>query len=226
MAKKRKPAESNIKNVEQALGRTENFIEENQKPISIAIIALIVIVGGYWAYIKLYKEPRNAEAQQLVYHAQDYFDEDDYETALEGDGINPGFLEIIDEYGNTKIGNLSKYYAGISYLHIGEFDEALHYLKKFKTKNNELKAISSGAIGDAYLELDDKFEALKWYEKAVSIDHDITTPFYLLKKGILNEAIGNSDQALLDFTTIKEKYQDSAEAQQIDKYIIRVNLQN
>lgn len=105
MSKKENTAENNLENVEHALGRTERFIEENQKNITIIVLAIIIVVGGYWAYKKLYMEPRNAEAQQSIFHAQNYFSNDEFQTALDGDGMSPGFLELIDDYGNTRLGN-------------------------------------------------------------------------------------------------------------------------
>ncbi len=224
MSKKENTAETNLENVEHALGRSERFIEDNQKNITIFVLALIIAVGGYWAYKKLYMEPRNAEAQQSVFHAQNYFNNDQFQIALDGDGMAPGFLEVIDNYGNTQAGRLSKYYAGISYLHLGEFEMAIDYLKGFKTKNIELKAIANGAMGDANIELGNQEEALKLYSKAIDSKNELTSPFYLLKKGILLEEMGNKADALKAYQTIKDEYKDSAEARQIDKYITRASL--
>jgi tetratricopeptide (TPR) repeat protein len=224
MSKKESTAENNLENVEHALGRSERFIEDNQKNITIFVLALIIVVGGYWAYKKLYMEPRNAEAQQSVFHAQNYFNNDEFQIALDGDGMAPGFLEVIDNYGNTQAGKLSKYYAGISYLHLGEFEMALDYLNGFKTKNEELKAIANGAMGDAHLELDNQEEALRFYNKAIDSKNELAAPFYLLKKGILLEEMGNKVDALNAYQTIKDAYENSAEARQIDKYITRVSL--
>ncbi|TCO09284.1 tetratricopeptide repeat protein [Natronoflexus pectinivorans] len=224
MSKKENTSENKLENVEQALGRTERFIEENQKTLTIAVLALILIVGGYWAYIKLYSEPQEAEAQRQMFHAQIMFENEDYSAALEGDGINPGFLEIIDNFGRTKAGNLSRYYAGISYLHIGEYEEAIRYLRRFKTKNDKMNAVSLGAIGDAHAELGDINEAIRWYQRASQIENSITAPFFLLKKGLAYESIGDNVRALEAFRTIKEKYRESTEARQIDKYITRVSL--
>ncbi len=224
MSKKENTAENNLENVEHALGRSERFIEDNQKNITIFVLALIIVVGGYWAYKKLYMEPRNAEAQQSVFQAQNYFNNDQFQIALDGDGMAPGFLEVIDNYGNTQAGKLSKYYAGISYLHLGEFEMALDYLEGFSTNNEELKAIANGAMGDAHLELGNQEEALQFYSKAINAKNELASPFYLLKKGILLEEMGNKADALNAYQTIKDEYENSAEARQIDKYITRVSL--
>lgn len=217
-------AEQNLQSVETALGKTEMFIEENQKNITIFILALIILVGGYWAYKKLYMEPRNEEAQKAAFIAQNYFSDNEFQLAVDGDGMAPGFLKIIDSYGNTKTGKLSKYYVGVSYLHLGQYEDAITFLSGFKTKNPELKAIATGAIGDAHLELGNQDKALKQYDLAIAVNNDITTPFYLLKKGLVLESMGNKGEALKAYLIIKEQYGNSAEARQIDKYITRVSL--
>ncbi|HHU00662.1 tetratricopeptide repeat protein [Xiashengella succiniciproducens] len=217
-------AEQNLQQVETALGRSEQWIEDNQKSITIFVLAFIIAVGGYWGFKKLYVEPRNVDAQKAVFQAQNYFGNDDFQQALDGDGVTPGFLEIIDSYGNTKAGKLAKYYAGISYLNLGQYEEALGYLKSFKTKNPELKAVKEGAIGDCYLELGEKDQALKYYNSAIAVNDAVTTPFFLLKKGMLLEEMGNKTEALKAYTTIKEEYAESVEASQIEKYISRVSL--
>src|SRR5690606_41323011 len=95
-----------------------------------------------------------------------------------------------DSYGNTKAGKLAKYYAGISYLNLGQYEEALGYLKSFKTKNPELKAVKEGAIGDCYLELGEKDQALKYYNSAIAVNDAVTTPFFLLKKRSEERRVG------------------------------------
>jgi tetratricopeptide (TPR) repeat protein len=224
MSKNQIKKDDTLENVEVALGKTEQFIENNQKLLTIIVLALVVVVGGYYAYQKLYLQPLDKEAQKEVFSAQLFFERDEYKMALEGDGLHPGFLDIIDQFGQTNVGKLSRYYAGVSYLHLGEFENAIEYLKKFKTDSPELAAVSAGAIGDCYLELGNKEESLDWYEKAVSYENLLTAPFYLLKQGMLLEQTGKNEEALKAYQTIKDKYKTSNEARQIDKYITRLAL--
>ena len=224
MSKNQIKKEDTLENVEVALGRTEQFIENNQKLLTIIVLTLVIVVGGYYAYQKLYLQPLDKEAQKEVFSAQLSFERDEYKLALEGDGLHPGFLDIIDQYGRTKVGKLSYYYAGISYLHLGEFENAIEYLKNFKTKDSELAAVSAGAIGDCYLELGEKEKSLDWYTEAVSYENLLTTPFYLLKQGMMFEQNAENDKALKAYQIIKDKYKTSNEARQIDKYITRVAL--
>ena len=223
MAKKQQQ-EDGFENVESALTKTEQFIEDNQKLISFAAIALIVLIGGYWGFKKIYMEPLQQEAQQNVFHAQRYFQTDSFKLALNGDGMNPGFLEIIDDYGATKVGNLAEYYAGVCYLNIGDYDNAIDYLSGFSTKEPLLKATAQGATGDAYLETGNSEKAIEWYKKATMLDNEVLTPVYLFKLGLLYEESGENDLALEAYNKIKDNYENSFEGRQIDKYITRVKI--
>ena len=222
--KKGQKQENTLQNVEIALSKTEQFIETNQKNLTIVVLAIILLIGGFWGYKRVYKMPLEQKAQREVFNAQYYFERDSFNLALHGDGINRGFLDMIDEFGNTKIGKLSYYYAGISYLKLGQFDDAIFHLKKFSTKEPRLNAISKGAIGDCYSELEEFNEAINWYAKAIAVNDETTTPFYLFKQGILLEKTEQYDKALTAYQTIKDKYKTSTEARQIDKYITRVSL--
>ena len=124
--KKKQPVD-NLTEVESALTKTEQFLEANSKLIGILIGAIVVISVGYMGLNKFYLEPRSTNAQEQMFMAQNYFEKDSFNLALNGDGNNPGFLDIIDEYGSTDAGNLANYYAGISYLHMGQYDNAIQY---------------------------------------------------------------------------------------------------
>lgn len=223
MAKNQQHDDS-FENVESALTKTEQFIEDNQKLISFAAIALIILVGGYWAFKKLYMEPLQKEAQENVFQAQQYFQTDSFNLALNGDGMNPGFLEIIDLYGSTDVGELSEYYAGACYLNLGDYENAVDYLEGFSTDEPILMATAQGATGDAYLELGNNDDAIKWYRKASKTDNELIAPVYLFKLGLLYEQSGNKEEALKAYNKIKDDYENSSEARQIDKYITRVKI--
>ncbi|NPA37224.1 MAG: tetratricopeptide repeat protein [Chlorobi bacterium] len=225
MSKKHKEtAADSFENVEQALTKTEQFIEDNQKTLTIVALALILIVGGYWGLKKLYFQPLEEEAANSIFEAQNYFQRDSFKLALNGDGNSLGFLDVIDEYGSTKPGNLANYYAGICYLHLGNYEDAINYLEDFSTDDEFLLATKNGAIGDAHLELGEKEEALKYYKKAAGFSNDLTAPTYLMKLGMLYEDMGRKEDAVKAYSLIKKDYKNSPEARQIDKYITRASL--
>ena len=183
MAKKIDNTEEKIHAVEEALSKSEKFIEKNQKILTIVIGSAIVIVLGVFAFQKLYIAPREKAAQGQMFMAQKYFEEDSLNKALNGDANYPGFLTIIDDYGMTKAANLSKYYAGIIYLKQGKYEDAITYLKKFDSDDEFVGPMATGSIGDANLELGKKEEAVDYYMKASSMqENDLTTPLYLLIK--------------------------------------------
>lgn len=226
MAKnKDKKEQDSFSEVETALTKTEQLIEENQKSLTIAISVIVLIVAGYLAYTKLYIQPREKDAQGQMFMAEQYFEKDSFNLAINGDGNYLGFLDIIDDYGRTKAGNLANYYIGISYLRLGQYEDAVSYLNDFDTDDMLLLPVAEGAKGDAYVELGENDKALSAYKKAYDAsDNDFTTPIYMMKAADLMESSGDLNGALDLYKTIKEKYPTSNEGRNADKYIARVEI--
>ena len=225
MAKKKSQQGENLKELESALTRTEQFVEDNQKIITIIVGAIVLLVAAYLGFKKLYLQPKENEARSQMFMAEDYFEKDSFNLAINGDGNYLGFLDIIDDYGITKSANLAKYYTGISYLYLGQYQDALDYLKSYKTDDLLLAPIAEGAKGDALLELGENDEALKQYKKAYSLsDNELTTPIYMMKAANLLESMDKLQDALNLYENIKEKYPDSTEGTNVDRYIARVKL--
>ena len=223
MAKENKVAsETSVEALENALTRTEQYIESNQKSLTIIVIAIVVIIGAYLGYKKLYLAPMESEAQEQVFTAERYFEQDSFKLALNGDGNNPGFLKLIEKYGPTKVANLSQYYAGISYRELGQYEEAIKHLKKFDASDKVIRPIALGAIGDCYVELEKYEDGASFYKKAASYDdNSFTAPIYLLKAGVVYEKLGKYSDAVKVYETIKKDYPQSTEARDIEKYIER-----
>ncbi len=222
---KHSSADENLEVIQNTLGRTEQFIEENQKSVSIIIGAIIFIVVGYFAYQKFYVAPLEEDAQTQIFMAQNYFAQDSFQLALDGDGFNEGFLTIADDFGMTNTGSLANYYAGISYLHLGQFEDAIEHLKNFDAGDDMISTMAIGAIGDAYVEQDDIDEAISYYKRASERKtNEFITPLYLMKLGLAYENLGKKDEALATYEMIKMEYMKSNEARKIDKYIERVKM--
>jgi len=225
MTKKKTAQEDNLQELESALTRTEQFIEDNQKKITYVVGAIVVIVGIYLAFNRFYMQPKENEALSQMFMAENYFEKDSFNLALNGDGNYLGFLDIIDDYGLTKSANRAKYYTGISYLHLGQYEDAIDYLKKFKTNDLLLGPVKTGAIGDAMLELGNTDDALKQYKKAYSeTDNILTTPIYKMKAAKLLESMNKLEEALKLYEEIKKDYPESAEGSTVDRYIARVKI--
>lgn len=216
--------EDSFENVESALSKSEHFIEENQNMLSVIALAILVIVAGYWGLKKFYFMPLEQESQENIFYAQQYFEKDSFNLALNGDGQNAGFIEIMEEFGSTKAGNLAVYYAGVSNLHLGNYEEAVSLLNSFSTDEEIIAATAAGALGDAYAELGKNEDAIDQYEKAADVNNDLTTPAYLMKLGAMYETTGDYKAAVEAYTKIKDDYTNTAEGRQIEKYITRAQV--
>ena len=222
MANKKKEevkGEERLENVESALSKTELWIEEHQNLIYGIIAAVIVIAGIIWG-LKALNDKKDRAASKEIFTAQRYFEKESYEAALNGDGNYLGFTEVYDSYKNTKTGKLAAYYAGISNMKLGKYEEAIDYLKKFNGKDDILAPMALGAIGDCYMELDDLNSAVAYYEKAANKSkNDFTGPMFLNKAGMTYEIIGDYAKALNCYKTLKADYPMSSEAFEISKNI-------
>ena len=225
MSKKKETHQDQFESVENALSRTEHYIEENQKSLTIIVIAIIVIVGGYLGYKRFVMTPKETEAKSQMWMAERYFASDSFNLALNGDGNYLGFLDIIDEYGITKSANLAYYYSGISYLRLGQYEKAIEYLKQFESDDEMVAPIAYGAMGDAYMELGNKEDALLFYNKAVNVSaNNFTTPIYLMKVAFVQKQNGDYKKALETYQKIEKEYPNTTEGRQIDKYIAQVKV--
>lgn len=198
----------------------QDFFEKHQKTILAALLGIVLLVGGYLAYSLGYKAPQEKAAQMAVYKAQEQFARDSFALALENPGGGfEGFLDIIDNYGGTKAGNLAKYYAGVSYLNLGRFPEAIDYLESFSAAGDVTPIMKSGALADAYAENGNLDKALGLYKQAANAENnEFLTPYYLYKYAMLSKKQGNASDAAAAFERIKKDYPNSTEAAEAERY--------
>ncbi len=212
-------AEKYLKSGEVALTKTEQFFENNQKSIALVALAIIALVAIVWIVNSLYVQPRKVDAQKEIFNAQYYFEADSFRLALNGDGQNLGFLDIIDQYGSTPAGNLASYYAGVCYLRLGEFEQAKNYLKSFSSDDETLNAFAQGLVGDAESELGNNAAAISAYQKAGNSGNKVAAPIFLMKLGAAYEAEGNAAKAKEVYQQVKDDYPTSAQAVLAGKYL-------
>lgn len=209
--------------IESALGRTEKWFEKNWKLLTTIAVVILVVVGGFYAWQGFYQAPRGKKAGDAMFVAQQLFAQEDYATALNGDGNNLGFAEVADSYKGTPQARLAAHYAGICYLKAGDHDAALDYLSRYKATNGVpnkmVNAQNEGLKADIYVEKGDIATAVKHYQKAVSAsDNVLTTPIYLKKLGMAYEAAGNYAEAVKAYRRVADDYPSSMEARDIEKY--------
>ena len=219
-----KKQDDTIVDVAEVYSKTETYIEENQKSLTIIIGVIVVIIGGYFAYKKLYVDPLEEEAQSQMFVAERYFEQDSLNLAINGDGNYLGFLDILDEYSVTPSGNLANYYLGICYLRQGKYEEAIEYLSSFGQDDKMVSSVATGAIGDAYMELGETKTAASYYMDASNESkNDFTAPIYLMKAAMAYEELGNYRKAVGIYESIKKNYPDTKEGLEVEKYLARAN---
>jgi tetratricopeptide (TPR) repeat protein len=223
MSKKKETAKG-IENVEQTLTKTEQFLEQNYKPLLYVLAGAVALVGIVWL-LRMYTGKKNDEALSQMFMAEQYFGQDSLRLALYGDGNNLGFIDIAKEYKSTRSGKLANFYAGASLIHLGQFEEAIEYLNKYKLEDEVLAPQAKGLIGDARVELGDNAAGIKYYlEAAEMAENAFLSPIFLMKAGMLYETDGNYAGALTQYQKIQDKYPESNEGRSIDKYIARVKM--
>ncbi len=223
MAKKKSKDTTEVQEaVTEAYSKTEEYVNENQKSLSLIGLAIIVLVGGYFMYKNFYQQPLEVEAEEKIWKAEYYFEVDSLDKAINGDGLYYGFQYIADEYSGTKAGNRANYYLGICYLNKGEYETAVNYLQEYDADDQITGVIATGAIGDAYMELNMVDAAIENYEKAIALaEDDFTAPIYLMKAGLAYEDFNNYPKAVEKYQAIKDGYPNSVEAREVDKYLAR-----
>ena len=204
-----------------------DFVKNNQKTLSYALSIVVIVIAGYFGYTELYQNPRETKAADAMYTAEKYFAIDSSNLVLNGDGASKGVLYIIKQFSGTPSANLAKYYAGISYYRLNDFNKSIEYLKDFSTSSKQVQAIAYGTIGDAYSELKKNDDAISYYKKAGSHfpEDDAISSEYLFRAASLLELNGKADEAVTIFKDIKTKYPKSEKGFNADRYINRLKVQ-
>lgn len=208
-------------NIEATVSKTEQFFNENQKTIWGVLAAILVVGLAILAYGKFVYSPKCAEAMAAMYPAEASFQAGEFELALSGDGNVPGFEQVIEEYG-AKAGKSVYMYAGICELQLGNFESALSYLKKYKGRDAILAARAIACQGDAYVGLEDYSSAVRCFRAAAAKADNVFAATYLMKAGLALEKLGDRKGALEAYRTIEDKYPQSIEAFDIQRYISAV----
>lgn len=207
--------------VTEVISKSEAFFTNYGKKLIYGITAIVILAGAYLAYYKFVQLPNIAEAQEQLFPAEEKFRAEEYELALNGDGNILGFAQVIEDYGK-KAGEAVYFYAGVCELQLGNFENAISYLKSYKGDNSTLKARATACIGDAYVELNELEKSLTYFEEAAEIADNSFAAAYLLKAGIVSEELGNNEDAIKYYKQIKDNYSQSYEGYEIDKYISRI----
>ncbi|HRE65954.1 MAG TPA: tetratricopeptide repeat protein [Cyclobacteriaceae bacterium] len=224
MAKKeeKKDALENVEVLQEKLIGIEGWFEKNPKTAIGIAAAILLVVGGYFGY-RYYINSQDDLAQSEMFQAVRYFESDSLNLALNGDGNNLGFLQIVEDYSGTKAGNLANYYAGVIYLKQGKFPLAIFHLEDFSSNDLLVQARAYSLTGDAYMEQDNFESAAKYYAKAASYKPNKEfTPTYLMKAALAYEKLNQNDKAKAAYQTIIDEFWESSEYQNARKFKARL----
>ena len=189
----------------------EDFLKSNSKILAGILAVAVVLIGGV-LFFQYNTQQQNEKAQAEMFQAVYFFEQDSVDFALNGDGINKGFLTIIEDYPRTDAANLSHFYTGSIYLSQKKFEDALTHLEEFSSDDYLVQAKSYSLIGDANLELGKNEEAIAQYTKAARTNENkFMSPKYLAKLAVAQEEAGKVEDAIKTYTEIEEKYYESFE---------------
>ncbi len=214
--------------LDESASRTEAWVAKNQQYIIIGIGVVALAVLAYLGYRKFIQEPTQMEATNEMFQASQYFEQalassnpdSLFTLALEGGEGKYGFLDIIDKYSGTQAANLANYSAGMAYLNMNNYEDAIKHLSDFSTDDAIVGAKAKGAIGDAFAQLGQNSEAMEYYQKAIDhSDNEYTAPLYLMKAGMMALETGSKDKALAFFNRIKDEYPNSDQGRNVEVFI-------
>ena len=216
--------------LDDTANKSEEWIEKNSKPLFFGLVAVAVLILGYLAFTKFISEPNEQRASNELAYPKTFFTQANtsagvaadslYNLALAGGDGKYGFRDIASEFSGTKAGNLANYYAGISYLKMKKYEEAIEYLSNFSSDDELLGPTALGAIGDAFADINQPKDALEYYQKAANKkDNEFTAPLFLFKAAQTAMEIKDYSTAEKLFTSIKQKYATTDQGRDIEKYI-------
>ena len=218
---------SDITNEQQVLAKAQGLWQQYQKIIIGAVAVVVIGFGGWYGYSEFIAKPKEEKAAEALFKAEEYFRMDSANLALNGDGQTRGALYVIKNFSGTKAANLAHFYAGVSYLKLGDFNNAVKYLKDFSTDAKQIQLLAYGALGDAYAEQNKTDDAISYYKKAGSTfdKDDNNSAEYLFRAALLLETKGKNDEALGIYKEIKEKFPKTDKGFQADRYIYRLSIE-
>lgn len=224
MAKETKKQEELV-NVAEVVSKSEAFMTKNWKNLLGCVLAVVVVVIAVFCYNTYVKAPRELKASEALCQAEQLFRDGNFEQALNGDGLAMGFVAVAEEFGGTEAGNLANAYAGMCLAQLKKYEEAVSYLTDFSGDDTMVAPAVLGTLGNCYAQLGQNEKAVSTLMEAASMsDSHSLSPVYLLQAGQIYEELGQNDKAVEAYKQIKNKYFNSTQAYDVDKYIERASV--
>lgn len=212
---------------EVIIAKAKDFWDKYSKPATIALVALIVLIGGYFGYQNFIKKPKEAKASDAIFKAEEYYRLDSVKLALNGDGQYPGFLSVMSKYSGTDAANLASFYAGSCYLKLGDNANAVKYLKKFSSSAKQIQARAYKLLGDAYADMGKNSDALEYYKKAANHfteDQANSAEALFMAAYLADRVMKDTKEAISLYKELKEKYPNTQQGLDADKYLAQLGV--
>jgi tetratricopeptide (TPR) repeat protein len=213
---------------EEIIAKAQDFWTRYQKQITVVLAVIVLAVGGWYGYKYFIQKPKTEKALDAMFKAEDYYRKDSLQKALNGDGINWGFVRVIKEYGGTDAGHLARFYAGDCYLRTGDFNNAVNQLKEFSTSQKQVQARAYKLLGDAYSELGKTDDAISYYKKASTYfpEDYYNSAEALFFAAALAEKSGKTNEAIELYKEVRDKFPNTVPANESDKYLAKLGIYN
>ncbi|MGL4519681.1 MAG: tetratricopeptide repeat protein [Phocaeicola sp.] len=212
--------------LDHAMSNSEAFIIKYKNRFLSGVAAVVIVVGGFLGYKHFISEPNEIKASEALFRGEQYFGNDNFQAALTGDSLGfKGLIQVANEFGGTQSGNLANAYVGVCYAQLGQYEEAVKYLDKFSATDLLVSPAMLGTMGNCYAQLGQYDKAAGTLMKAADkADSQALSPIYLIQAGQLFEKINKTSEAIKAYTLIKEKYFNSYQSMDIEKYIERASM--
>jgi tetratricopeptide (TPR) repeat protein len=120
---------------------------------------------------------------------------------------------------------LANAYAGICYAQLGQYENAVKFLEKFSADDQLVTPALMATMGNCYAQLGQLDKAAATLVKAADkASSHALSPIYLIQAGQIYEKLGKNSEAINAYQTIKNKYFNSYQSMDIDKYIERASV--
>ena len=215
--------------------KARDFWTRYSRPVMIVCGVIILVAGGYLGYKKFYKEPEEQKATDAMFKAESYqrsallAEKPDSlaKLALNGDGVNAGFLKIISKYGGTESGNLAKFYAAECYLLLDDNASAVKYLKDFSTDSKLIQARAYKLLADAYADQGKDNDAFDYYKKAghyFKEDAENSAQAIFLAAYLAEKKLNKTKEAIDLYKELKDNFPATQQGLEADKYLARLGV--
>ena len=206
---------------DEALSKAEAFVTKH-KVVFIAAIALIIIIAALNAFgVFSPRDNESQEANAAIANIEYKVFEQDFETALNGDGFNAGLLEIIEKYEETSAANKAHLYAGLIYAQKKDYESAISHLSQYNGSDNVVAAKVKQTLGNCYSQMGKEHyqTAINLVLEAANANNMAITPACLRDAAAMYEALGNNEEALKLYNRIYTEYPNSPIAREAEMKI-------